>query len=488
MKRILLGAAAAGALFAGLPALADSPAPVSSATTPVLSTIKGGPWALAQGPASIATPYQGFCVNGAQTVSPGVEPMQPYYFPHVTRLGNYLQGWFDYRPRNQQEAVVTAVSRDHGLTWQFQQQAAGLTTACPADPTSGDNVNIFAGNGPIVANQVFDNGQGHPFEMTVGSAPLLYTLDRSTDAIDVAGLIVHDLSSTLLPLEGVADVESVGLDGVTGSIANQGLVAPVEPLTRTTGLLNPDAILGVFPGQSVTTVLYVSKILNGDNTPPTALPIAQQCKKTPSFAITAGRAANHDLVTQRIATTTDGIHFVDQGAVSGLGDPTTVSYHGIRYLGSGSLFPLANSDGSYNGRYGLVFGAGNCLDGDSDGFHFVGYAETTTAGDLFHWTVLNGLDNPIISTGQITDTSTTPHTIFPANTPLADATDWPTPAATNFYYGRSYGPAVAWLNQHQVTVVFAGYNTPQPKLNLGNYRSIGVTTITLPATTFVHSF
>ena len=37
-------------------------------------------------------------------------------------------------------------------------------------------------------------------------------------------------------------------------------------------------------------------------------------------------------------------------------------------------------------------------------------------------------------------------------------------------------------------MVFAGYNTPQPKNNLGNYRSIGVTTVTLPSTTLVHPF
>lgn len=468
----------------GMAAHAQAPAPIQSATTPILVNIKGGPWTLAQGPASIAQPYAGYCSGGVQTVSPGLEPMQPFYFPHISALGNYLQGWFDYRPRNAQEAVVAAISRDHGATWQFQQIAAALDTACPVNIADGNNVSITNGNGPAVTNELDDNGQGHPFVMTVGGNKYLYTLDRSNANIDVSGLIVHQLTSTMQPLNGVPAVESVGTDAITGSASAEGLVPPASPLVRTNGLINPDAILGVFPNQSVTTVLYVSKVLNGD----TNLPPAQQCGSTPKFAVSPGRAANHDFVTQRLASTTDGINFTDLGPVSGLADQTTVSYHGIRYLGSGGLFPLANADGSYNGRYGLVFGAGNCLDGDSDGFHVVGYAETVTPYDLTTWTVLNGIDNPVISTGQITDTSTTPATVYPASTPLADAADWPTPKASNFYYGRAYGATVAYAGPHTLTTIFAGYNTPQPKNNLGNYRSIGLTTLTLPVTTFVHPF
>jgi hypothetical protein len=40
-----------------------------------------------------------------------------------------------------------------------------------------------------------------------------------------------------------------------------------------------------------------------------------------------------------------------------------VALNGIRYLGSGSLLRLAD------GRYGMFFGGGNCLDNDSDTFH-----------------------------------------------------------------------------------------------------------------------
>jgi hypothetical protein len=80
------------------------------------------------------------------------------------------------------------------------------------------------------------------------------------------------------------------------------------------------------------------------------------------------------------------------------------SGNALRWLSSGSIIPLSN------GRYGMFFGAGDCLDNDSDGFHFIGYAETVTAvktpSDLLNWTVINGFDNPILSTDSVTDPGT----------------------------------------------------------------------------------
>ena len=208
--------------------------------------------------------------------------------------------------------------------------------------------------------------------------------------------------------------------------------------------------------------------MNGDTT----FPADKQCQATPPGAATAARKANHDLITLHVATTKDGVNFVDRGTAAGLNDPTATDYHTIRYLGSGSVVPLKD------GRYGLVFGAGNCLDGDSDGFHFIGYAETVTAGDLLHWVVVNGVDAPVLSTKQVTVASNTPGslgtpTTIPAIPPLGGYASW--------YAGRAYGPTVSFLDAHHLTVVFAGYSTPQPSLDLSNYRSIGVTTITTTA-------
>ncbi len=439
MKLFQTGLAALVGVLSGAPSFAQ---PIVAATASVEATITGGPWTLAQGPASNAVPYNGYCVNGAPASNSGTNLMQPYYFPHIQGYGPFLQGYFDYRPRNANEAVAAALSIDGGKSWRFQQLVAQLTTACPTDPTNPDN--------PTSPGGVFDNGQGHPFVLQLGARRLLYTLDRSDGNIDITGLIVHELSPTpRRPLRGVP--------------ANQPV--PDSTLTRTIGLQNPDAILGSIGSEHLTTILYVSKVPNGDKT----FPSDQQCQATPPGAITAGRAPNHDLTTIRSATTKDGINFSDQGAAIGLNDPTAVDFHAIRYLGSGGLVPLDD------GRYGLIFGAGNCLDGDSDGFHFIGYAETATAGDLLHWVVVNGIDNPIVSTGQITvasnsaDSIGTPTTI-PAKAPLAGYAAW--------YNGRAYGPTAAYLDPHHLTVVFAGYNTPQPSLNLGNYRSIGVTTLT----------
>ena len=43
----------------------------------------------------------------------------------------------------------------------------------------------------------------------------------------------------------------------------------------------------------------------------------------------------------------------------------------------------------------------------------------------------------------------------------------------NFFSGRAYDPQAIYTDDHTVTIVFAGYNTPQPSNNLGDYRSIG---------------
>ena len=191
-------AAVAGGLLCG-PAVAH---PIVAATTPVESTISGGPWTLAQGPASNAVPYNGYCVNGTPARNPGTELMQPYYFPHVQGSGNFLQGYFDYRPRNANEAVAAAISTDGGKRWRFQQLSAALSTACPTDPLNPDN--------PTSPGGVFDNGQGHPYVLDFDTYRLLYTLDRSASDIDVTGLIVHELRANFAhPLRGVPAVEPV---------------------------------------------------------------------------------------------------------------------------------------------------------------------------------------------------------------------------------------------------------------------------------------
>jgi hypothetical protein len=163
-------------------------------------------------------------------------------------------------------------------------------------------------------------------------------------------------------------------------------------------------------------------------------------------------------------------------------NPTSIAPNAIRWLGSGSIIRLSN------GHYGMFFGAGNCLDNDSDGFHFIGYAETVTAvvspADLLNWTVINGFDNPILSTDAVTDPVA--GVTYPANPPIVDVTNadvltasqvspWVATGGfnTNFFSGRVYDPQAIYTDDSTVTIVFAGYNTPQPSSNLADYRTIG---------------
>src|SRR5260370_14774054 len=120
--------------------------------------------------------------------------------------------------------------------------------------------------------------------------------------------------------------------------------------------------------------------------------------------------------------TPDGIHFKYDGILQALNAPTDVSATGTRWLATaGTLMKLEG------GKYGLLFSGGGCISGDSDAFQYIGYAESR---DLLHWTVVNGINNPIVSTAKFTivDPSVSPAgapVTFPANTPgVRDSMGW----------------------------------------------------------------
>lgn len=434
------------------------------------------------------TPYAGLCNGTTKAANNGRSVMQPFYFPFVRRHGSYLQGFFDYRPRNEDEAVVTAISSDEGASWTFEGQALALNPFCPWDPTDPDNqsVNVNGVKTPYGSNNQngSDNGQGHPTVFAVGGVDRLYTLNRATNHIDADGLVVHNLGGRF-----PNQLSFLPQYGYVSPLASAGYPKLDARAQSTTGLMNPDAIIGAVTTGAVTTVVYVQKQLGADTK--LGYPV---CPATPGFALTTiangkPRKPNDDVTTVRVATTTDGVNFKDVGPAAGLNDPTTTALNGIRYLGSGSLLQMPN------GHYGMFFGAGSCLDNDSDGFHFIGYAETvrpvTKASDLLQWQVVNGLDNPIVSTDRVVDPST--GRAYPLNAPLVDVQgvdrlspsqvapfappNGPNPPAggyaSNFFSGRAYDPQASYSDPHTITVVFSGYNTPQPSANLGDYRSIG---------------
>lgn len=440
---------------------------------PAETYVIGGPWTLEQSGAAVGLKSAGYCdSNGNQVPNPGIQRTQPYYFPFINGQGNHLQGYFDYRPKDTDEAVAAAWSDDAGHTWTFQQKVLELRTTCPtqANKEPDGEKDAVGGNN---ADNGDDDGQGHQFVLNIAGHTYLYTLERANNHIDVDDLYIHELSPAPgLPLNGAPPLN----DGPTDSTSNLPEIA-----FHTTGLVNPDGILGVVPGtgngNGPVKIIYEQKILNGDITGNTALPAAQLCNTWWSFYYANnpfGTGVNDDITYLRLAETTDGVHFTDDGILQGLNDPTSVTADGTRWLATaGTILKLEG------GRYGLLFSGGGCIDGDSDAFHYIGYAEST---DLLHWTVVNGIQNPIVSTAPYTVTVDANHLpIFPGNpnagasgSPLTVPQTVPVVGGTmGFFQGRVYAPSATLFGHHDLTVFFAGYHTPKPKNGLGDYRTIG---------------
>jgi hypothetical protein len=466
MKKMLFIASSALLSVAAFGVTCYSSVPQNSwtaATAPVEAKITGGPWTLGQGPTTPTLPSVDYCVNGVPQPNNGTNLMQPYYYPFVTGSGKNLQGYFDYRAKDTNEAVVAAKSKDGGLTWTFQNEVLELnpglcpssdsktnaqtypatTTPNPYPNPPASNVLLSTATGSPGAT---DDGQGHSTVLKIGGVSRLYTIDRSVNpdgvdnlgSVDNLGLVVHTLRSK--SLDGV---EATSPD----TVPNKG--------TRTTGLLNPDGILAEVPGSYPRAVLYVQKQLKADTT---LLPPNQLCS-SPTIGYQKGKAPNTDYVTVRLATTTDGVNFTDRGPVKGLNDQADTSLTGTRYIASrGTLIRLPDN------RYGLFFSGGNCLDADSDAFHYIGYAESR---DLRHWKVINGLDNPIASVQNTNVTD--PGTNIPANPPLIPTQVW--------FQQRVYTPNAIINNDKQVSLIFAGYSVKGPSSDYSNYRTITQVTL-----------
>ena len=119
----------------------------------------------ATGFAGTPGPLAGYCASGGPNPETGavlrqpvgsILPMSPYYFPFVMRNPNdpnVLTGFFDYRPKDSDEAIVVANSFDNGNTWHFVDEKLELNpNVCP------DGIQN-------------DNGQGHPYVQQVSGTP-----------------------------------------------------------------------------------------------------------------------------------------------------------------------------------------------------------------------------------------------------------------------------------------------------------------------------
>jgi len=135
---------------------------------PTEAYITGGPWTLEQSGAANGLKSSAYCdKNGNQIGNPGTERMQPYYFPVIKGHGKHLQGYFDWRPKDTDEAVAAAFSEDAGFTWTFQQKVLELRTTCPdqvqKDPDGDKDNNPDANN----SDNGDDDGQGHQFVINI---------------------------------------------------------------------------------------------------------------------------------------------------------------------------------------------------------------------------------------------------------------------------------------------------------------------------------
>src|ERR1700677_4617728 len=121
-----------------------------------------------------------------------VLPMSPYYFPHIVRNADgSLTGYFDYRPKDADEAIVAGTSTDNGVTWTYDSEALEQNPGyCPtADAT--------------------DDGEGHPNVISVGATTDLYTLPRAAGDNVGVGMLVHTITPTESnPLAGAPATEA----------------------------------------------------------------------------------------------------------------------------------------------------------------------------------------------------------------------------------------------------------------------------------------
>jgi hypothetical protein len=282
---------------------------------------------------------------------------------------------------------------------------------------------------------------------------------------------------------------------VLGTTSNTNPITS-DPIVNTTGLVNPDGFLAVVPNTYPIQVLYISKTLNSDYLPPTSYPICPASIPSGNF--------NDDVEVVRIATTTNFINFTDITPfntpkysissspntpiqmVNGLSDPSTTSYSGIRWVsGNGTLIKLSN------GNWGLFFGGGNCLDGDSDAFHAIMYAESN-GSDLTNWTVINGINNPIASiatVANVTDPQSGLTVTVPSTTPVVCQVAACTNNTLPWFSGRVYAPNAIVTGTGAVSLVFAGYDAgfqlSGSSKDYSSYRNIGqvglsVANVTLP--------
>jgi hypothetical protein len=183
------------------------------------------------GVAGTPGPLSGYCSTEASENEQGSPvsqpagsklPFSPYYFPDVVRNPDgSLTGYFDYRPKDADEAITVARSTDNGKTWVAEGKALEQNPGyCPTADTN-------------------DDGQGHPYVASIGASTKLYTLQRAAGDYEGVGMLVHNVEpSAADPLAAVPGSEPVGID------PNTYAEAEIEVPTSGGGVSIPVSTLG----------------------------------------------------------------------------------------------------------------------------------------------------------------------------------------------------------------------------------------------------
>ncbi len=241
-------------------------------------------------------PLDGYCGTGNYSTeaagspvrqTPGSTlPFSPDYFPHVVRNADgSLTGYFDYRPKDADEAIIAARSTDNGTSWTYEGEALEEdATYCPAA-------------------DINDDGEGHPNVITVGNSSYLYTLQRPAGDYAGVGLLVHQVNPAAAnPLAGLPASEQVGVDpdafatATTPVPASGGMPATIN-LNQTGAANSPEQLVpGPFVDLSQTPTPTASSIINCTAVGTTTL---SGCTSAASGGITVNSG---DLIEQVIGT------------------------------------------------------------------------------------------------------------------------------------------------------------------------------------------
>jgi hypothetical protein len=210
--------------------------PAETGSTPFVSGYVGTPGPLSGYCTSSTTNTSDLNETGSPLSQPAGStlPFSPYYFPQIVlNSDGSLTGYFDWRPKDADEAIVVARSTDGGITWTAEGEALEQNPGyCPSADTN-------------------DDGEGHPFVADFGGGASLYTLQRAVGDYAGSNLLVNPVNpSASDPLSGDTATASIGVDpntfatGATALSTGSGTSIPVSTLggdatngNSTTGLI-----------------------------------------------------------------------------------------------------------------------------------------------------------------------------------------------------------------------------------------------------------